>query len=85
MTDRASDKAALRGEPSYVWRAGQERRFEMVCAAAGERMHGAVFEAGCGVGSYLFHLQKEARQAVGLDIEPERTRQAHLLAVAILP
>ncbi len=80
MTDRASEKAALRGEPSYVWRAGQERRFEMVREAAGERMHGSVFEAGCGVGSYLFRLQKEARQAVGLDIELERTRQAHLAA-----
>ncbi|MGD0003343.1 MAG: class I SAM-dependent methyltransferase [Anaerolineaceae bacterium] len=78
MTDRASDKAALRGEPSYVWRAGQERRYEMVREAAGERMHGSVFEAGCGVGSYLFRLQKEARQAVGLDIEMERARKAHL-------
>jgi len=78
MTDRPSEKAALRGEPSYVWRAGQERRFEMVREAAGERMHGSVFEAGCGVGSYLFRLQKEARQAVGLDIELERTSQAHL-------
>ncbi len=72
MTGRASDKAALRGEPSYVWRAGQERRLEMVRQAAGERMHGRVFEGGCGIGSYLFRLQKEARQAVGLDIELER-------------
>ena len=78
MTDRASSKAALRGEPSYVWRAGQERRFQMLREAAGERLHGAVFEAGCGVGSYLFRLQKEARQAVGLDIELDRTCEAHL-------
>ena len=77
MTARASDKAALRGEPSYVWRAGQERRFQMLREAAGERIHGSVFEAGCGVGSYLFRLQKEARQAVGLDIELERACEAH--------
>ena len=25
-----SDKAAQRGEPSYVWRAGQERRLDML-------------------------------------------------------
>ncbi len=25
-----SDKAALRGEPGYVWRSGQERRLGMV-------------------------------------------------------
>jgi SAM-dependent methyltransferase len=74
----ASSKAALRGEPSYVWRAGQERRFQMLCEGAGERIHGCVFEAGCGVGSYLFRLQKEARQAVGLDIEHDRACEAHL-------
>jgi SAM-dependent methyltransferase len=77
---RASSKAALRGEPSYVWRAGQERRFQMVRQGAGERIHGRVFEAGCGVGSYLFRLQKEARRAVGLDIEHDRTCEAHLSA-----
>jgi SAM-dependent methyltransferase len=77
MTGGVSSKAALRGEPSYVWRAGQERRFQMVRDAAGARLQGRVFEAGCGVGSYLFHLQKEARQAVGLDIEQERLVEAH--------
>jgi len=77
MTARASSKAALRGEPSYVWRAGQERRFQMLHDAAAERIHGSVLEAGCGIGSYLFRLQKEARQAVGLDIELERASQAH--------
>jgi SAM-dependent methyltransferase len=75
---RASSKAALRGEPSYVLRAGQERRFQMICEGAGERIHGSVFEAGCGIGSYLFRLQKEARQAIGLDIEHDRTCEAHL-------
>jgi len=76
--DGPSSKAALRGEPSYVWRAGQDRRFEMLRQGAGERIHGCVFEAGCGVGSYLFRLQKEARQAVGLEIEHDRAGQAHL-------
>jgi SAM-dependent methyltransferase len=78
MTERVSNKAALRGEPSYAWRTGQERRFQMLCEAAGELIHGRVFEAGCGVGTYLLRLQKEARQVVGLDIELERTYQAHL-------
>src|SRR5204863_4119911 len=30
MTQRNFAKAALRGEPSYVWRAGQQRRFDMI-------------------------------------------------------
>ncbi len=38
MSQRNLDKAALRGEPSYVWRAGQQRRLEMIVRAAGERI-----------------------------------------------
>jgi SAM-dependent methyltransferase len=84
MMGGTSNKAALRGEPSYVWRTGQERRFEMVREAAGERLQGRVFESGCGVGSYLFRLQNEARQAIGLDIEHDRTCQAHLGADQVI-
>ena len=50
MTITHSDKAALRGEPSYVWRAGQERRLKMIREAAGERLFGVVFENGVGLG-----------------------------------
>ncbi|HBX70020.1 MAG TPA: class I SAM-dependent methyltransferase, partial [Chloroflexi bacterium] len=42
MNERDLEKAALRGEPSYVWRAGQERRLEMILRAAGERARGRV-------------------------------------------
>lgn len=72
-----SDKAALRGEPSYVWRAGQERRLQMIRDAAGDRLQGVVFENGVGLGAYLVRLAEDARQAVGLDVELERTRQTH--------
>ena len=53
MNERDLEKAALRGEPSYVWRAGQERRLQMILDAAGERSHGRVLENGCGVGMYV--------------------------------
>jgi SAM-dependent methyltransferase len=72
-----SNKAAQCGEPSYVWRSGQERRFKMIVAAAGEELHGIVLENGCGVGEYLTHLEPLARQAVGLDYEFERSGEAH--------
>ena len=51
VTIQPSAKAAQRGEPSYVWRAGQERRLEMIRQAAGERAGGRVLEDGCGVGA----------------------------------
>jgi SAM-dependent methyltransferase len=78
------EKAALRGNPSFVWRAGQERRLSMIRAAAGDRVRGKVFVDGCGVGMYLGHLSAEARQAVGLDIEFERTVEAYQLAKQVI-
>jgi len=80
IEEKSLEKAALRGNPSFVWRAGQERRLNMIREAAGDRLHGRVFVDGCGVGMYLGRLAKEARQAVALDIELERTFDASRLA-----
>ncbi len=77
MSNSYSDKAALRGEPSYVWREGQERRLQMVQTAAGQRTQGVIFEIGVGLGAYLSRLAREAQQAIGLDVELERTIAAH--------
>ena len=76
MTEINLEKAALRGEPSHVWRAGQQRRLAMIRSAAGERARGRVLVDGCGVGMYLARLAGDAQQAVGLDIEHERTLDA---------
>ncbi len=76
-THTISDKAALRGEPSYVWRAGQERRLSMILSSAGSLASGKVLVDGCGVGSYLSRLNPVAKLAVGLDIEHERAVEAH--------
>ena len=73
---RNLDKAALRGEPSYVWRDGQRRRLEMVLDAAGDRIGGKLLVDGCGVGMYLHHLSPQFSPAVGLDIEFERLQEA---------
>ncbi len=70
------DKAALRGEPSYVWRAGQERRLEMIQAAAGERLRGCILENGCGVGMYVEHLQPSGGRVFGLEFDFERAGEA---------
>jgi SAM-dependent methyltransferase len=84
MTAQPSDKAALRGEPSYVWRAGQERRLRMIREAAGQRVAGRVLDDGCGVGMYLGHLAEQARQAVGSEYEFERAVTAHQRAGQVL-
>ena len=78
MSQRNLDKAALRGEPSYVWRAGQERRLEMIVRAAGERVNGCILENGCGVGMYVEHLSPFGGKVIGLEYDFERAAEAHL-------
>ena len=48
MNERNMQKAALRGEPSYVWRAGQQRRLEMILNVAGKRMEGQFWRTAAG-------------------------------------
>jgi SAM-dependent methyltransferase len=76
MTSRDLDKAALRGEPSYVWRAGQQRRLEMIVRAAGERTQGSILEDGCGVGMYAQHLSPYGGTVIGLEYDFERASEA---------
>ena len=76
MSQRNFDKAALRGEPSYVWRAGQQRRLEMILRAAGKRVEGLILENGCGVGMYVEHLAPFGGKVIGLEFDLERAAEA---------
>jgi SAM-dependent methyltransferase len=76
MADRDLNKAALRGEPSYVWRDGQERRLAMIVRAAGERIKGTILENGCGVGMYIEHFKPFGGIVYGLEYDFERANLA---------
>ena len=71
-----SELAALRGEPSYVWRAGQERRLDML--AKWTKLDAArVLETGCGIGMYTSQIRRRYTDTVdGFDIELERVAEA---------
>ncbi|NWG35583.1 MAG: class I SAM-dependent methyltransferase [Chloroflexi bacterium] len=84
MQHRNFDKAALRGEPSYVWRAGQQRRLEMILKAAGHRIEGKILENGCGVGMYVEHLSAFGGTVIGLEYDFERAAEAHVRSPHIL-
>ena len=84
MGKRNFEKAALRGEPSYVWRAGQQRRLDMIVSAAGERIHGQILENGCGVGMYVEHLSPFGGQVIGLEYDFERAAEARTNSPHIL-
>jgi SAM-dependent methyltransferase len=78
MSPADLQRAALRGEPSYVWRAGQARRWEMILAAADGRQQGRVLDCGCGIGAYLAHMEDQTSQAFGLEYEFDRAIVARL-------
>jgi SAM-dependent methyltransferase len=85
MTDlQPSSKAAERGEPSYIWRAGQQRRLEMLKSAAGDRISGRLLENGCGVGLYLEHLEPLGCETVGLEYEIPRAIEAKNKAANVI-
>ncbi len=70
------EKAAERGNPSFVWREGQERRLRMIrryAPLAGKR----VLDVGCGIGMYPTAFLRYTDDVVGIEIELERAQQAH--------
>jgi SAM-dependent methyltransferase len=71
-----SNLAAQRGEPSYVWRAGQERRLQMIARWA-KLEDARVLDAGCGVGMYTaqFHA-RYTPHVEGIEYEYERAQEA---------
>jgi SAM-dependent methyltransferase len=70
--DLHGERAALRGNPSFVWRAGQNRRLDMILRwgrRSSDSDLGRVLVDGCGVGMYVKALLPFAQQVGGIDIE----------------
>jgi SAM-dependent methyltransferase len=77
------DEAAHRGLPSYVWRAGQERRFQMVrqwTDLPGRR----VLDVGCGVGMYMEAFLRETSHVFGVEVEHGRAIEARAHAKYVI-
>lgn len=81
-TQQPSAQAAWRGEPGYVWRAGQERRLAMLRRWA--RLDGRLLDNGCGLGTYLTALAADSQQRFGLEVEWERAQQARDTATGVV-
>ena len=87
-----SVKAALRGEPSYVWRFGQNRRLDMILKALPLDARRILVD-GCGLGMYVQHLAELGYNTIGLDIDFDRilagiqagVEQIHVAAGEQLP
>jgi len=71
-----TEKAASRGQPSFVWRFGQQRRLAMIAdhVPPGAQLG---LDIGCGLGMYTAPLGEQVGLAIGLEVEWERAVVAH--------
>ncbi len=70
------DKTIRLGNPSYVWRFGQDRRLNLIRQYA--PMEGArVLDIGCGIGAYLEKFRALDAHAFGVDVDHERLERAN--------
>ncbi|GAB4467960.1 MAG: hypothetical protein Kow00124_01580 [Anaerolineae bacterium] len=71
------EKFAERGAPSFVWRAGQQRRLEMIHRWSRTDPDAYILVDGCGVGVYAIKLLDTSPHVYAFDIEFERVVEAH--------
>jgi SAM-dependent methyltransferase len=69
------ERAIQLGHPSYVWRAGQERRLALV------RQHvplddRCILDIGCGLGMYTEAFSRYSSHVYGIEVEHERAVKA---------
>lgn len=76
------DRAAARGEPSFVWRFGQDRRLAMILEQLPPDATAAL-DIGCGLGIYTAQLAERVPHALGLEVEWQRTVAARQRGTAV--
>ena len=71
----APDRAEVAlGNPSFVWRSGQDRRLNLIRRYA--RLEDArILDIGCGLGTYVRKFRELSDRVCGIDIDPKRLRE----------
>ena len=81
---KAAQRAAVLGRPSYVWRAGQERRLTLIRRYV--PLEGArILDVGCGVGTYVRRLRELSERVWGIDIDAQRVRRGSVAVPNLMP
>jgi SAM-dependent methyltransferase len=72
----SADAAAL-GEPSYVWRSGQERRLQLIrrYVPLEDRW---ILDVGCGIGTYVKRFLSFSPHVYGIDVAVHRLQESSL-------
>ncbi|MBN1640436.1 MAG: class I SAM-dependent methyltransferase [Anaerolineae bacterium] len=77
------ERAIRLGHPSYIWRAGQERRLGLVrryVSLEGKR----ILDIGCGLGMYTEAFRRYTPDVFGTEVEHERARHAAARAACVV-
>jgi SAM-dependent methyltransferase len=62
------------GNPSFVWRFGQDRRLNLIRHYA--PLEGArILDIGCGLGVYVRKFREYSDRVCGIDVDPKRLRE----------
>lgn len=78
-----SAEAAALGEPSYVWRSGQERRLQLIRSYV--PLEGRwILDVGCGIGTYVRRFRDFTTHSYGIDVSARRLQEAAAKGVANL-
>ncbi len=75
MRAATTPDAARLGNPSFVWRRGQERRLEFIERHSPLRGR-LVLDLGCGLGEYVRAFARQGACAIGCDIEASRLTES---------
>ncbi len=75
------ESTITRGNPSFVWRFGQDRRLDMIRHFA-PLADQSVLDIGCGIGTYVRQFEAHGARAFGVDIEFDRLEHGHNLKLA---
>src|SRR6266508_709470 len=70
-----SADAAVLGEPSYVWRSGQERRLDLIrrYVPLEDRW---ILDVGCGIGTYVKRFRDFSPHVYGIDVSAKRLAES---------
>ncbi|MBI5289144.1 MAG: methyltransferase domain-containing protein [Chloroflexi bacterium] len=80
----APDRAEVAlGNPSFVWRFGQDRRLDLIRRYA--PLEGArILDIGCGLGVYVRKVREFSDRVVGIDIDAKRLREGAKTTPALM-
>src|SRR5690348_526102 len=73
VTPFEDERAAL-GNPSFVWRFGQDRRLALIrqyVPLEGRRL----LDVGCGIGTYVRRFRQFSDEVYGIDVAFDRVRR----------